>query len=88
MALPKLYSWAIEDSLPKMTSGEHGRISLMVERRLGVEIKLETRDLNEYSKTRLNSARTRTIMSQAKLAFLALSGNKFNESSYEYSLNS
>jgi hypothetical protein len=34
MALPKLYSWAINDGLPKMTSGEHGRICLMVQRRL------------------------------------------------------
>jgi hypothetical protein len=38
---------------------------------LGLEIKLETRELNEYSTTRLNSARTRTLMSRAKLAFLA-----------------
>jgi hypothetical protein len=39
--------------------------------RLGVEIKLETHELNEYSKTRLNLAQTRTLMSQAKLTFLA-----------------
>jgi hypothetical protein len=40
-------------------------------RHVGVEIKLETREFNEYSKTRLNSARTRTLTSQAKLALLA-----------------
>jgi hypothetical protein len=38
---------------------------------VGVEIKLETHELNEYSKTRLHSAQIRTLMSQAKLAFLA-----------------
>jgi hypothetical protein len=37
--------------------------------RIGVEIILETRELKKYSKTRLNSARTRTLMSRAKLTF-------------------
>jgi hypothetical protein len=39
--------------------------------RIGVEIKLETHELDEYLKTWLNSNPTRTLMSQAKLAFLA-----------------
>ena len=30
---------------------------------LGVEVKLETHELNEYSKIRLDSARTRTLLS-------------------------
>jgi hypothetical protein len=39
---------------------------------LGLEIKLETRELNEFSKTWFNLARTRTLMSQAKLVFFAV----------------
>jgi hypothetical protein len=37
-----------------------------------VEIKLETCELNEYLKTRLNLARTRTLIIRAKLVLISL----------------
>jgi hypothetical protein len=55
---------------------------------VGVELKLEPHKLNEYSKTRLKSARTRTLMSRAELTFLACYENEFHESICQHLVSS